>query len=195
MITLTNLNSTNTTNSNNVRHSTNELEKNYAAIKLERFDRQNRLLQVPRWFFDKMFGKYSHTIILGFPRTKHWKPDETFLKGYHEMLASFSTQVMRYTADYVKQKVADFEKQHETEMETMCDSTPKEEFIEIKNALATNRRKRTKALREIKERKFIRLKSRAKTGVQSPPKTRQHDISQPNMRYSNQNEDQTTNRV
>ena len=111
------------------------------------------------------------------------------------MLASSSTQVMRYTADYVKQEVADFEKQHETEMKTMCDSTPKEEFIEIKKALATNRQKQTKALREIKERKFIRLKYRAKTGAQSPPKTRQHDISQPNMKYSNQNEDQTTNRV
>ena len=173
VITLTNLNSTNTTNSNNVRHSTYVLEKNYAAIKLERLTEK-----IDRyWSHDGFLTKCLENIVITLSYQVFLEPsignhEETFLKGYHEMLASFSTQVMRYTADYVKQKVADFEKQHETEMKTMCDSTPKEEFIDIKKALATNRQKRTKALREIKERKFIRLKYRAKTGVQSPPKTR-----------------------
>ena len=199
VITLTNSNTPNLAIPNNERQSSYELEHNYAAIKLERLtDKIDRYRS-----HDGFLTKCLENIVIPTSYQVFLEPsignhDETFLKGYHELLTNFSTQVMKYTADYVKQKVADFEKQHETEMKTMCDSTPKEEFIEIKKALATNRQKRTKALREIKERKFIRLKYRAKTGVnQSPPITRQHDIYQPNMKHSNsnQNEYQPTNRI
>ena len=46
--------------------------------------------------------------------------DETFLKGYHEMLEDFSSEVMKYTADNCKDKIAEFKTHHEASTKSLA---------------------------------------------------------------------------
>ena len=81
--------------------------------------------------------------------------DENFLKGYHDTLSGFSSQVMVYTAKYCKENITDCETQQENDKRLLSISSPKEL---IKKILGVNQAKCDKTLKDIKEQKFIRLK-------------------------------------
>ena len=71
------------------------------------------------------------------------------------MLASFSSEVMKYTADYCKERINVFEAQQEIATKALSENNLGELFTEIKKTLVTNQAKRKNTLKEVKEWKFI----------------------------------------
>ena len=86
--------------------------------------------------------------------------DDEFLKGYYELLEGFSNTLMQYTADYCTKKREEFEGQQRTSEEGLKSTTNAETFAELQKTFDVNRKKRQKALQEIKDKKFFRLKYR-----------------------------------
>ena len=74
---------------------------------------------------------------------------------------------MGYTADYCIKKISDFETQKEKSEQDLKNTTPDETFTELQMTLEVNHGKRVKALKEVKDKKYIRLKYRP------PPNNRQ----------------------
>ena len=136
-----------------------ELENNRAAVRLDRLadkiDRYKSHDEFLRKCIENKVTPLSYKVFLEPSIGNH---DENFLKGYHDMLEGFSRQVMEYTAKYCKEKITDFETQQQNDTRSLSICTPKEVFTEIKKTLAVNQTKRVKTLKDIKERKFIRLK-------------------------------------
>ena len=139
------------------------LDGNRAAVKLDRvydkIDRYNSHNEFLRKCITNNVIPISYKVGLEPSIGNH---DENFLKGYFDMLESFSKQVMNYTADYCISKITDFEVQQDASEKELFESTSNEVFVELKKTLNTNKDKRKKALKEIKERKFIRLKYQAR---------------------------------
>ena len=73
-----------------------------------------------------------------------------------------------YTAKYCKEKITDFETQQQNDTRSLSISTPKEVFTEIKKTLAVNQTKCIKTLKDIKERKLIRLKYHSNSTMPRP---------------------------
>ena len=139
------------------------LDGNRATVKLDRvydkIDRYNSHNEFLRKCITNNVIPISYKVGLEPSIGNH---DENFLKGYFDMLESFSKQVMNYTADYCISKITDFEVQQDASEKELFESTSNEVFVELKKTLNTNKDKRKKALKEIKERKFIRLKYHAR---------------------------------
>lgn len=124
--------------------------------------------------------------------------DDEFLKGYYDLCDNFAKQLMTYTADYCAKKTTEFEAQCATSTEELKAMTTTATFTELKKTFEVNRDKRRKALQEIKDKKFIRLKYRSQhqnrnqfPGESSnnnyeqqnvPPRFRQGNISRKNSR-------------
>ena len=87
--------------------------------------------------------------------------DEDFLKGYYDMMDGFSKKLMEYTANYCERKISDFDKEKLTSEEDLKSLISEETYAELTKALGTNQDKRKKALQEVKDKKFIRLKYRS----------------------------------
>ena len=87
------------------------------------------------------------------------------------MLEGFSRNVMKYTAEYCQERIKVFEAEQETATKALSENNTGEVFTEIKKTLLTNQEKRKRALKEVKERKFIRLKYHSKTSA--PRQTRE----------------------
>ena len=68
---------------------------------------------------------------------------------------------MEYTADYCVKKIGEFETQKEASEEELKATTNPGTFTELKKTFEVNQDKRKKALQEIKDKKFIRLKYRS----------------------------------
>ena len=136
-----------------------ELERNYAALKLERLndkvDRYKSHEEFLRRCIDNQVTPLSYKVFLEPSIGNH---DENFLKGYQQMLSEFSTRVMKYTADYCAEKIIAFDSEKEIAAKSLSDRTPDSEFKAIKSTLIKNQEKRIKTLKETKDRKFIRLK-------------------------------------
>lgn len=146
-----------------------EFEKNRAAVRLDRLtdkiDRYTSHDEFLRKCIDHKVIPLSYQVFLEPSIGNH---DEIFLKGYHEMLAGFSNQVMEYTANYCKEKITVFETQQQKDTRLLSAGNSTEVFTEIKKALATNQAKRVKTLKDIKERKFIRLKYHTNSSTPRP---------------------------
>ena len=94
--------------------------------------------------------------------------DDTFLKGYYDLLDNFSKQVMKYTADYCLQQISDFEAQKTLSEQELESTTTSETLGILKKAFEVNHNKRIKTLREVKDKKFIRLKYRNQQQIRRP---------------------------
>ena len=108
--------------------------------------------------------------------------NEAFLKGYYDLLDSFLSEVMKYTADYCKERINVFEAQQEIATKSLSENNLGEVFTEIKKTLMTNQAKRKKTLKEVKEWKFIRLKYYSKSS--ETRQRREQDINTNNDRPS-----------
>ena len=134
---------------------------NRNAIKLDRLvDKIDRYTSHEAFIRKCMEGNIipnSYKIILEPSIRNH---DDTFLKGYYELLDNFAKQLMEYTADYCIMKISDFETQKEKSEQDLKNTTPDETFMELQKTLEVNHGKRVKALKEVKDKKYIRLKYR-----------------------------------
>ena len=88
--------------------------------------------------------------------------DDEFLNGYYDLLDSFSKKLMEYTADYCIKVQGELETQRQASEEELKTSTNTETFSELQKTFEINRNKRLKAMQEIKDKKFIRLKYRSR---------------------------------
>ena len=175
---------------------TYQLEKNFAALRLDRLtDKIDRYQShegfLKRCIENKVFPN-SYQIILEPSIGNH---DEKFLKGYHDMLQDFSIQVMKYTADYCAEKIGDFDQQHVTSYQSLVNTTSNDELTEIKKTLAINQAKRTKTLQDTKERKFIRLRYHANSGTARKPPQNNFDINAQNDEQSTSGLQRNNNQV
>ena len=148
------------------------LERNWEAVKLDRLgdkiDRYHSHDEFLRKCVTNKVTPISYQINLEPSIGNH---DEAFLKGCYDMLEGFSRDVMKYTAEYFQERIKVFEAVHETATKALSENNTGEVFTEIKKTLLTNQEKRKRALKEVKERKFIRLKYHSKTSA--PRQTRE----------------------
>ena len=125
------------------------LNRNRNAIKLDRLvDKIDRYTSHDEFIRKCMEGNIipnSYKIILEPSIGNH---DDTFLKGYYELLDNFATQKEKSEQD-------------------LRNTTPDETFTELQKTLEVNHGKGVKALKEVKDKKYIRLKYRP------PPNNRQ----------------------
>ena len=119
--------------------------------------------------------------------------DDTFLKGYYELMSNCSIQLMKYTAEYCTRKASEFNEQQITADNNLKTTTTTETYTELKKTILINHEKRKKNLKEIKDKKFIRLKYKT-TQTQNQPtngdqRTRERNIP------TNYNNKQPPNRL
>ena len=160
------------TNTLNNLQQSYRLERNWEAVKLDRLgdkiDRYHSHDEFLRKCVTNKVTPISYQINLEPSIGNH---DEAFLKGYYDMLEGFSRDVMKYTAEYCQERIKVFEAEQETATKALSENNTGEVFTEIKKTLLTNQEKRKRALKEVKERKFIRLKYHSKTSA--PRQTRE----------------------
>ena len=111
--------------------------------------------------------------------------DEAFLKGYYDILDGCSKQLMTYTADYCVKKQTEFKAQEQTSREELKASTTPQDFAELQKTFDINQKKREKALQDIKEKKYIRLKYKSQHQTRAQFYTEQN--SNKGYRHDNQN--------
>ena len=116
--------------------------------------------------------------------------DDTFLKGYYDLLDNFSSQLMSYTADYCAKKQTEFEQQKKTSEDELKGTTDSGTFNELQKTFEINQKKRQKTLQETKDKKFIRLKYRTQNQTRDQFYTqnnRNHDDNRPRPQPPPQN--------
>ena len=123
--------------------------------------------------------------------------DDEFLKGYYKVINSCSTQLMNYTADYCAKKITEFESQKKTSDDALKAMSEATVYADLQKTFSVNQKKRQKALQEVKDKKFIRLKYkrrqseediREQRGFNRPPATNKHkQDNQPRIERRNAN--------